>query len=241
MIGTFDSGIFGSGIFDNPIPPASHKAPFWLPQTQTYSNLRLIDSHTHVLYSLGEYCLFILMWHVDDFKAGRVGRCTTCYTTRARASEAYKQSDDGSCPNCYGTSFEGGFRAQVIRPTLVSDRSTDTVPERHGEVITDTVSLETTTDFSTHTGDYVVRAEGTRYRMEEMGTLVVRSGFDLPYQSESVGGLIPSAKLENPSSVAYLISPLATEINELLFSLAVDRQTPRDVTAWDVRHGPLIV
>lgn len=219
----------------------TRKSPFWLAPPQDYTNNHLNDNHSSAIYSVGEYVIFFLMWRAVDLEAGRVGRCSNCYLPRVRIAEAYKQAADAKCPNCFGTSYEGGFRARIIRPAVISDKNTATIMAKHGEVITDSVSLETTSDFVIRTGDYLVRADGTRYLLEEMSTLVVRSGFSLPTQNESISGLVSSARLEDPSSVCYLIPPLADEANELLLALALDRHSPRDVTELDVLRGPLIV
>ena len=213
----------------------SRKSPFWLPEHHDAQSSHLSDHHVSALYSMGEYVMFVLMWQVSDFKAGLVGRCPTCYGARQRVSEAYKQAPDSKCLDCFGTTLEGGYRARIVRPALVSDSTSgETKMAKRGEVTTDALTLETTTDFFSRTGDYLIRADGTRYQLQEMTTLVVRSGFGFPSLSLSVGGLIPGARLEDVSSVVYKIPPSPAEANALLSALALDRHTPRDVTAEDV-------
>lgn len=225
-------------------PPPLTKTGFWMPQQQGYLLNHLSVSHDEVLYLYGEYAMFVMMWHVADFEAGLVARCSTCYATggtNERIAAAYGgQSDRNRCPDCYGTSFEGGIRAKVIRPAVVSDLNTETSQGRRGEVTTDTVAAETSSDIFLRSGDYLFRADGTRYRCAEMSTLVVRTGFDVPDRDESVGGVIPSARLEDPASVAYMIPPSPTEIRALLVDLAANRHVPQDITAYDYAPGPLI-
>lgn len=225
-------------------PHSMTKTAFWMPKRLDHVLTHLSDSHDQVLYRLGEYAMFVMMWHVADFEAGLVGRCPTCYATggaNERIAKAYGgQSDRDRCPDCFGTSFEGGVRARVIRPAVVSDVNTETIVGRRGEVVTDTVAIETTSDIFVRTGDYMFRADGKRYRCAEMSTLVVRSGFDVVEREESVGGVIPSARLEDPASVAYIIPPTTDEVHDTLYALTQGRHIPADLTALDYAPGPLV-
>ncbi len=220
------------------------KTAFWMPKRLPHVHQHLSDSHDQVLYRLGEYAMFVMMWHVADFEAGLVGRCSTCSpdddSKEERYAKAYgHQPDIANCPDCYGTSFDGGIRAQVIRPAVVSDVNTETVTGRRGEVTTDIVAIETTSDIFVRTGDFMFRADGGRYRCVEMTTLTVRSGFDMPDSDESIGGVIPSARLEDKASVAYTIPPTNAALRTLLLGLT-GRHVPEDLTQLDVAPGPLI-
>lgn len=220
------------------------KTAFWLPKPLDYVLTHLSNSHDEVLYRYGEYAMFAMMWHIADFEAGLVARCPVCYSpsdAEERIAKAYGgQPDRVKCPECFGTSFEGGIRARVIRPAVVSDTNTETQTGRRGEVVTDTVAVETTSDIFLRTGDYVFRHDGSRYRCVEMSTLVLRTGFAVPEQEESVGGVIPSARLEDPASVAYLIPPTTVEMNAVFDDLRANRHVPADVTALDYAPGPLV-
>ena len=223
------------------------KTAFWLGRKQDHVLSHLSESHNEVLYQYGEYVVLVMLWHVRDFEAGLVERCHTCSnpgdatSMEDRIAKAYGyQSDIANCPDCFGTSYEGGYRARVIRPAIVSDTNTETSQARRGEITTDTIALETTSDIYLRTGDYIFRADNSRYRTAEMSTLVLRTGFDVPEQQESIGGVIPQAKLEDPTSVAYLIPPAPADINALLNNLSLNRHIPTDVTALDVLNGPLI-
>ena len=220
------------------------KSAFWMPKRLDYVVKHLSDSHDQVLYRLGEYAMFVMMWHVADFEAGLVQRCPTCYNPSPdteRIARAYGgQPDRSKCPDCFGTSFDGGIRARVIRPAVISDVNTETITARRGEVTTDIVAVETTSDIFVRTGDYLFRADGTRYRCVEMSTLTIRSGFDVPERDENVGGIIPSAKLEDPASVTYSIPPGPIEVHDTLHSLTLGRHVPTDIVALDYAPGPLV-
>lgn len=225
--------------------PEFTKTAFWMPRPQPYALAHLSDSHNQVLYQFGEYVILAMMWRVPDFEAGLVERCPVCATgegdVQDRIAKAYGyQSDRTACPSCFGTTFDGGIRARVVRPAIISDRETATVIGNRGEVTTDTVAIETTSDVFIRTGDYVFRSDGTRYRTVEMSNLVVRTGFESPNREESIGGVISSARLEDPASVAYAIPPDAEGLKRILIDLNVGRHLPSALSALDYTPGPLI-
>jgi hypothetical protein len=216
------------------------KSPFWTPATQPQVVSELSKSHDEVLFLVGTPAMFVAMWHVSDFEAGLVGRCQTCFAADNRITAAYGQSGDPKCPNCYGTTFDGGIRARVVRPAIITDPNTETVPGQRGEYTTDQLSVETTSDFYLRTGDYMFLADGTRYKVNEMDTLVVRTGFAVTSQADSVGGVISQATLEDPSSVAYVIPPAPAAVTALLRSLTGTRHLPADLASMDYTPGPLL-
>lgn len=228
--------------------PRLVKKAFWLPSSTPYFLSELSDSHDETLYQFGEYVMIAMMWRLPDFEAGLVGRCSVCSVTGVnlaadRIAKAYGyQSDQSACPSCFGTSFEGGLRALVIRPSIISDRDTVTsAVGRRGEVTTDTVSVETTSDIFTRVGDYLFRADNTRYRLTEMSNLVVRTGFDEPDRAESIGGFIATAQLEDPASIAYSIDPVAGDLQRILRDARAGRHLPNgNLHDLDFTPGPLI-
>lgn len=166
------------------------------------------SSHAEALYAFGEYVIFTLMWRPKDFEMGLVGRCQTCFVgTASRQAAAFQQPTKRECPDCYGTTYEGGFRAQIIRPALLADRNQEVSEENRGVVVTDTIQMETTSDFRLHKGDYVFRGDNTRFQTEEKNEAVVRTGFGAPLTSDSSAGTT-TAHREETTSVAFLIPPL---------------------------------
>ena len=214
-------------------PSGMTKSGFWTPAAQPYITQHLSQSHDQVLYNLGEYAMFVMLWRPVDFDAGLVERCTRCFGRNSRIAAAYEATPDPKCPECYGTTFEGGYRAKVIRPAIVSDLNTETVEGRRGEHVQDTLTAETTSDIFLRKNDVIMRADGSRYRTDEMNTLVVRTGFDVPDQDQSVGGVIPAATLEDPTMPVYLIPPSPDEVQALLRGLTKGRHTPGDLTVYD--------
>lgn len=238
--------------------PNSIKQPFWQPVSQGWASDQISVAHSEALYRVGEYAMFVLMWNVGDFKAGLVGRCPICFgdpsSVAGRITAAYKQPTKERCVDildpagnvitrgCYGTTFEGGYRAKIIRPAIFTDSDPETTFGGKGEFVKDSMTLETTTDFFSHDGDYVFRANGSRLRCQEMNQLVLRSGFGSPgLPTQALGGVIPAAVREETSSVAFSIPPTSAKLTLLLNGLPAGRHTPADLAVQDDLRGPLIV
>jgi hypothetical protein len=83
--------------------------PYYLREPQRWAVDQERQRHLQALYTVGEWTMFCLMWNLEDFQNGLVTRCSVCYN---RSSQAYKQGERNKCPDCFGTTFEGGFRAQ---------------------------------------------------------------------------------------------------------------------------------
>ena len=223
-----------------PIPEVMAQ-PFHFTQQQPVAEGIEQTHHTEALYTFGEYAMFVLLWHPEDFDRGLVGRCPVCFTAYGREAEAYGQGAKNLCPACYGTSFENGYRAKIIRPALFTDHDRDNVESRRGSLSTDTVTLETTVDFAMNRGDWVVRANNQRFAAQVMNATVIRSGFGMPADSRSVGAAAVSLHLEDrKSSPAYLVQPTLDSAVRTLLSLPVATHLPPDLAAFEVLHGNLL-
>lgn len=210
--------------------PQARKVPHWKQQPQRWAGGQMVNAHDETLYRYGEMVLFTLMWRPLDYERGLVGHCPTCYLS-SRSAQAFQQPTERKCPDCFGTTFEGGFRAQIVRPALISDRNVDDLDTARGTLTTDSLQVDTTADFTLHGGDYLFRADNARYQCESMSEVVLRSGFAEPRSEESFGGTIPAAHLEDPSSVAYLIPPDAATLATTL-SAATQGHLASDLTAY---------
>ena len=58
--------------------PEVQAQPFYVRQTQDWAITAEHQRHDQVLFSLGEYAMFTLLWHLQDFEDGLVGRCAVC-------------------------------------------------------------------------------------------------------------------------------------------------------------------
>ena len=197
----------------------TRKQPWVVANRQQWANDLVVAQHTESLFAFGEPALFTIMWRPQDHEAGLVDRCPVCSSSRSAA--VFQQPERKKCPACYGTTFEGGIRTQLIRPALFSDRNTETADTQRGTMTFDTLQIETTPDFLFRKGDYIFRGDGTRYQGEEKGEAIIRHGFSLPVPQDSFRGSIPAARLEDPTSLAYLIPPVdPADLMDLLATTA---------------------
>lgn len=221
-------------------PSRKDGQPFRTERVMEWAGDQVQGSHDEALYAFGELALFTLMWRTMDFKDGLVDRCSTCFEGPAsRAAAAFKQPSVNECPDCFGSTFEGGFRAQIVRPTIVADRDAEVTDQARGVVRLDTLRFETTSDFTLHKGDYIFRYDNTRFQCEEKDEGVVRTGFGPPNRADSFVGS-STGHLEEETSVAYRIPPDPATLDAMLdidgsFTVSV-------ITALDVvRPGGYIL
>ncbi|GAA1978644.1 hypothetical protein [Kitasatospora viridis] len=193
-------------------------------------------AHTQALYALGEYALFVLLWTAQDHEAGDVGLCPVCSTSRVSA--AYGQPERNKCPSCYGTRFEGGYRALIVRPAIFTDGDDSQSFTARGVVAPQEVNLETTSDFRAHSGDFCMRATGERLQLRVPARTTVRTGMGTPYQRDAaISYNLARAAAEDQDSVAYLIPPNTTALVSILSRTGPTPQSFGDV---EVLRGPLI-
>ena len=231
-----------------PAPVPSSQAsvevqPYYVRDSQAWSVEQERQRHTQALYQVGEYAMFALMWHLQDFKDGLVDRCHRCTGTAGSAQslimDAYKQPTQTRCIDCYGTTFEGGYRALIIRPAIFSDTDESESLQARGIVNPTDIDVESTTDFRVRSNDYVFRADGDRFQLGVPARIQLRTGFGLVNQTNSaIGYNHARASYEEPNtSVAYMIGPSATGLKDILTR---GQYQPENFAADEVIRGPLI-
>lgn len=188
--------------------------------------------------SFGEFAMFVLLWNILDHNAGLVERCSTCYLAQGKIADVYGQSSQAKCPDCYGTTFEGGIKAKLVRTSLWDVNEEDNQADHRGEVIVQTATVQATSDFRLRSGDYIFRADGTRWKMRTMSTNSLRTGFMEPEFRTEVGWNYGTVNREDYSSVAYDIPP---DPETLMAALDVThlRYKP-DFSMLEEVHGPLL-
>lgn len=212
--------------------------PYYLRDPQPWAVEQERLRHTEALYHVGEMAMFVLMWHVLDFEAGLVGRCLRCYVAQGKIADAYKQPSQNKCPDCFGTTFEGGFKAQIIRPAIFTDVDEDERMDRRGVIHPNDVQIETTPDFRVRQGDYCFRQDGTRWFLRGPQRVTLRAGFGYPAQgSTAIGYNHARASIEDPDSVAYIIPPTFAVLGPALANYA---RVPQNYSALEVVRAPLI-
>lgn len=210
----------------------------WHPDHEGWAVEQMQARHNGVLWRFGEYSMFVLLWRIEDFNAGRVGRCQECMTPKGDIAEVYNQSFKTQCSTCYGTTFDGGFKAKIIRPALWDYSETTNKSDVQGEVERANTAVQSTPDFAMRTGDYILRADGTRWRVQSLSTNHLRTGFGFPDRAETIIGFnYGNVVLQDPASNAYAIQ-VPTDL-----SLILDVTNPRvmqEFSRFEEIRGPLL-
>lgn len=215
---------------------ATHQ-PYYVRATQRWAVDQQRQHHLQALYTLGEWTMFCLMWHLDDFERGLVKGCPECFQGN-RYAQAYKQPERNKCPNCYGTTFEGGFRAIIVRPAIFGDSDENQQYQQRGVIASDQLDMESTPDFRVRTGDYCFRSTGHRFYLRVPNRVTLRTGFSTPYQrSMAVGYNHARASLEDHTSVSYMIPPVE---EDLVTILNVTAPEPLSFSPFEIIRAPLI-
>ncbi|PPS89468.1 hypothetical protein [Streptomyces sp. MH60] len=192
--------------------------------------------HSQALHMLGENVMFCLLWTARDYENQLVGLCTVCASDRI--SKAYGQASRNKCPSCFGTRFEGGYRALIVRPAIFTDADDSQSFTARGVVTPQEVHLETTSDFRVHSGDYAMRATGERLQLRVPQRTTLRTGFGTPYQREAATAYnLARAAVEDEDSVAYLIPPATEPLIEILSRTG---HTPPSFDDVEIIRAPLI-
>ena len=212
--------------------------PYYVRETQGWAVEQEHMRHNQALWSIGEYACFLLLWHIQDFEAGLVQRCLTCYQPRGKIAEAYGQPSQNKCPNCLGTTFEGGYRALIFRPAIFTDTDESEQIAQRGVVHANDVSIDSTSDFRVRTGDYCFRQNNDRYYLRVPNRITVRTGFSHPAQAAAAIGYNHSrATLEDPGTISYLAPPTEFELASIL---SMTSRKPVDFSEYEIIRGPLI-
>lgn len=204
-----------------PAPVQPNNQPYYVRQTQDWAIQQERQRHIQAMLWTGEPALFVLMWKVEDFDAGYVARCPRCRqdptSIEGRVQAVYKQPLTATCPFCFGTTFEGGIRAKIVRPTIFTDADEDERKSARGVTHPESLSVESTDDFRTRTGDYVFRQDGSRWQLSTPSRVQLRTGFQSPTQAySSIGYARIAANREAETSVAYQIPPNPQELRTWL-------------------------
>lgn len=179
------------------------RPPF--PNPHQYAVDQEVMRHDDAVHYFGEMTAVVMMWNQRDFDLGKVGRCEECFTSWGDVTDAYEQSSKRKCPACFGTTFQGGFRAIVYRPCIWdfdSDEKQDY--EKRGYTQAGRAGVQTVAGLTLHDNDYLIRQDGSRWRMGPPSDDHIVTGFS------PVGQLIPSGSIlqvqrEDPSSIVYMI------------------------------------
>ena len=232
-----------------PVPPPS-SAPsrqrgFHLPGHQPYARDHERRSHTEAIFAFGEYAMFVLLWNIEDLNAGRVTRCSRCQSLAGETDEAsemifetFKATAEDFCPNCLGTTFEGGWKAKIVRPSLWDYQEEVWSKTARGLVQNLSGSVQTTSDFLLRDGDVILRADGTRWRTKAGQPSRIHEGFGLPPRADSNLGYT-YAQVNRDEDTTLKIEPTTrTELTSILSALG--QHWPTDTSGVDQIRGPIL-
>lgn len=207
------------------------------PDPQDWAMAFVRNNHRQALAAFGEYNFYVLKWRIEDHVAGRVDRCHRCFVAHGAIAEAFGQTSDTKCPACFGTTFDGGYRAKIVRETIWDFTEADETPSKRGVVTRQSASIQTTGDFRVTHGDWVVRADGSRWEIKGLGRTLVRTGFEHPTREGNMMGLsFPSVSLEDETMPCYLVplgsnAEIAETLNPVKPRWAVDFAAHEDIRA----------
>jgi hypothetical protein len=218
-----------------------HSIPYYIRDTQSWAVDQERYRHAEALYWVGEPAVVTMLWHVVDYEAGLCERCHTCFSSsdllENRVSHVYDQPTRNKCPECFGSSFSG-YRARIVRPFVFADVTETEKQNRRGSVHPEAMTGETTGDFRVYEGDYVFRADGSRWRLTDRPRqITLRSGYAYPFrETESIGHAQLPLGYEEPTTVAYLVPPSKASLRQL----AQPSRLPGYFSVLEQIHGPLI-
>jgi hypothetical protein len=235
-------------------PPQPPPLPAWQRDVEGWAVARQRLDHVQALWQYGELALFALAWHVQDFRAGLTRRCYRCWkgdgdgapeSAEHTIARAYGQGNQYLCPVCFNTTFalpEGdsplpGLRALIVRPALWTEFDPAQSRQARGVFDTAIVNVESTPDFRVRSGDWALRADGSRFYLRVPRRVTLRTGFASPWQaSAAITYNLAQASLEDEQSAAYLI-PVPDGLGPLLGTYT---RVPADYSWAETLNAPLI-
>lgn len=221
--------------------------PFFLKTPDLYEIPQQRMAHDESIYAYGEYSMFVLFWNALDFAAGLVQHCPDCYDLRSPVSQVYSQPSQAKCPTCYGTTFYllsaaemGGVKARLVRPAMWTgvDEAQKQTPQ--GIMSTSVSQVQSTSEFRMRSGDFVFRADNTRWRLQAHQTDTIISGFQAVDDARAmIGYIYENCVLQDRSTVAYIIPPIGSDLTTILDTSIIPNY-PVDMSQWEIINGPLI-
>lgn len=218
--------------------------PYYLPRSQPWAIINERLAHDQSMYALGEYSIFVMLWKITDYQANLCQRCPVCYQPEGAIAQVYKQSDNPKCPVCYGTTFagnHGGLKALIVRPAMWSTRSTDNMTDQaRGVIVSNATQVQSTSDFRLQTGDFIFRADGTRWQIRTPNQDSGETGFEASTDPRTMIAMdYQNVMREDESSVAYLIPPPPVTSMALL-DVGPGYPNPAQFLSIQVIDGPLV-
>jgi hypothetical protein len=221
------------------MPPPNPQHSLRLKNREPWAIRRQRRNHDEAVMAYGEYCIIVMLWILPDHEKNLVERCSRCWGENAEVADVYGQGRQKDCPVCYGTNYEGGYKAILYRPSMWDYNEPTEEEARRGEITRQTASVQLPSDFTPKNGDYLIRRDGTRWQVQSTSTNHLRTGFGTSdARTDALGWNLASVVREDESAVAYLIPPTTEEAIERL-SVSDCRYWPMDFSEHEVIRGPV--
>jgi hypothetical protein len=134
----------------------------------------------------------------------------------------------------------GGMKARLVRPCMWNPTDEYQKLVATGEIITATTSVQSVSDFRMRTGDFILKADGTRWRVARHETDSIISGFQAANDIRAMTGYnYPLCTREDESTPAFLAPPDTATVMSLL-DTSIIPNWPVDFSSWEVVNGGLI-
>jgi len=166
-------------------------------QREIWSQIDQQRFHDETLQWYGEECIVRLLWRAEDAQAGLVTYCQTCQDSpdpsnpsnniQSRVSKAYRQTGNSYCPECYGTTFTGGFQPTAYHLFMLAADTEDVRKNLStGQFWQQNPRVQFSWFPRLRTGDLVVRVEQwqgnlptlatTRFQVSTVSPQTIRTG-----------------------------------------------------------------
>lgn len=172
------------------------------------------------------------IWTLQDLHDGLVRRCPVCWD---EVNHQSKRPND--CPNCYGTTYEGGYRPVEIRRVVVLENANqDTEYDRDGVSTRFDVTVKMACEPIYHDGDVFAEA------LDMTGTKVTMMGrifqLDGPVKCQTIEGVTSSnntemtvnfqRKIVSQSGTGKLLLPTDARYTSDFWGVGFDLTVERD-------------
>jgi len=221
-----------SGINPNPLPPVSEgdlsyqkESPLLVvKQRDIFTEINQQRFHNETLQWFGEQVIVRQLWRAEDAALGLVGYCQQCQDSpnptspnsfiQSRVSSAYRQTGNSYCPNCYGTTFNGGFKPTCYHLyMLAADTPEVRANLSTGQFWRDNPSVQLGWYPEIRVGDLLVRvtswtgdtptATGDRFEVSTVNVQTIRTGPGISYDTTKIVNQFTTLQNLPPSHPYY--------------------------------------